>query len=157
MSVIAMPKKIEIEAAARSRAPVDQVWRLVEDVTTWSSWGDWSSAAYEEPGHPGPHGVGALRRLERGRLVNRERVVDVVPERLLRYELVSGLPLVGYRAAIELAPDGSGTAIRWRASYDPTIRGRMLRWPLQRFFRQGARRLADAASAGTAGTGEPSS
>ena len=45
-----------------------------------------------------PEGVGAIRRFTTGRTVSVERVVRFERDRAFSYELISGLPLVDYRA-----------------------------------------------------------
>ena len=63
------------------------------------------------------HAKGARRRTT-------ERVVELVPDQRYSYELVSGLPLEGYHADVDLTPtpDG-GTSIRWHSTFRPKTPG----------------------------------
>ncbi len=78
----------------------------------------------------------------------REEVVELRPDRRFSYVLLSGLPVRGYRADVDLEPTTEGTLIRWRASFDPTIPGtgwlirRRLAGITQRFVRGLAERAA---------------
>ena len=47
------------------RAPQQTVWALLDDVTTWSVWGQFDAAALEAPGDA--HGRGAVRVFRTGR------------------------------------------------------------------------------------------
>ena len=37
--------------------------------------------------------------------------------------MLSGVPVRDYRADIDIAPEGAGTMIRWRATFTPKIPG----------------------------------
>ncbi|MGH8910325.1 MAG: SRPBCC family protein, partial [Egibacteraceae bacterium] len=80
---------IRVSTQARSRAPVEAVWRLVAD------------------------GVGAIRRFRTGRVVSREEVVVFEPPTQFGYRLLSGLPLVNYRSTIELVPEAGRPDVLW--------------------------------------------
>jgi hypothetical protein len=142
-----------IDAEALSQARPEVVWRLLADVSTWSSWGPWQEATLAREGKPDPDGVGAVRRLRRGPVVTTEEVVGFDPPRRLAYDLRSGLPLRDYHAEVTLSPaDGTGTRIRWQSTFDgaqPGV-GAVLRPLLARFVADVARRLAVAAE-GSAG------
>jgi len=136
-----------MEASARSGASPAEVFAIVADVTCWPSWGIWTAAVVETP-PPDASGVGAVRALTSrtaGRTtVSRERVTELVPGRLLAYELVSGLPLRHYRSRLELIPDGEGTLIRWTSRFDRATYGQtwLYRWVFRRFLADAAQRLA---------------
>lgn len=140
-----------VTASTRTSASPEAVWALLSDVPSWSDWGDWDTAEVVSP--PGPDGLGAVRRLRSGRTTAVERVVASEPPRLMRYELVSGLPVRGYRASVELVgePDG-GTTITWSASFRgvaPFVGG-YVRRRLDVFFADAVDRLARAAEAAAA-------
>src|SRR6476659_9639680 len=108
-----------IQASAHSSASRDAVWALVRDIDTWQDWGTWSSTTIQEPATgEDPQGVGAVRRLRQAPITNLERVIEIVPNERLGYELVSGLPFENYRAAVNLsdAADG-GTDINRRVEF----------------------------------------
>ncbi|MBU6281655.1 SRPBCC family protein [bacterium] len=138
-----------IERRAVSQAPVERVWELLADARSWSSWSRLTSSALaEEAPGPDPNGIGALRRFSVGFGASLERVVAYEPPRHLAYELVSGLPITGYRADVTLAPrPGGGTSIEWRASYRgrPPVVGAAIHAFLGWFLQDTANRLARAA------------
>lgn len=137
-----------IQTTTHSAAPVHEVFALLADGGTWPMWGRWNRVELAEPDPHGGQGEGAVRvffsRTVGRTIASRERVLEVVPDRLVRYELVSGLPLVGYIGVIELAPDGTGTTIRWGSSFDRATPG--LSWFYRRvlagFIADAGRRLA---------------
>ena len=144
-----------IEARARSGASPAEGFAVLADVSCWTRWGIWHRAELERPADEGPPGsggavgggaggTGAIRVLTSrafGRtIVSRELVTEAVPGELVGYELLSGLPLRNYRARVELAPDGTGTAIRWVSRFDRAPLGTT--WLYRAFF---ARFLVDTA------------
>ena len=141
-------KRQIIDATAQSTAPVDQVWALLADVTTWTDWGRWSDATIEQPGTDTPGGVGAIRRFHVGRTTTRERVVAMEAPRRMSYELLSGLPIRKYHADVTLSPaPGGATDIRWHSEFEglAPVQGGLMRMFLGRFIADCARRVARAA------------
>ncbi len=132
----------ELHVEARSKAPVDAVWALLADATTWSTWARFTRSGYEAEGED-THGVGAIRSFGVGPIRSRERVVAYAPPQHLAYELVSGLPVKGYRADVTLRPDGDGTAITWASTWTAAWPG--LGWFLRRTVDDIATSLARAA------------
>lgn len=136
--------EIEVHASA---APTT-VWNLVGDATTWSRWAAMARSDYEVEGDPAPHGVGAVRVLGTGPFLSRERVVVHDPPHHLGYELLSGLPVRGYRADVHLSDDGAGgTNIVWKGTWASTapLAGPAMAWFLPWVVRRIARSLASAA------------
>jgi hypothetical protein len=84
------------------------------------------------------------------RAVTIEPVVEATPGRRLVYDVVSGIPVRNHRATVELNPSGRGTEIEWRASFDRTLRGRLMRGLVQRIYGEVVNGLVVAAEA-TAG------
>jgi hypothetical protein len=142
-----------VEVYARSAAPPEAVWRWLADAPTWSSWSRLTRAELEQEGEPAPNGVGAIRRFGIGRNVSREQVVAFEPPHHLGYVLLSGMPVLGYRADVRLAADGDGTLIEWRSSFTPRFpgTGRLIQLfftkVLRDFARAVARRAATASPA----------
>ena len=134
-------------ARKHSTAPVETVWALLADVSTWADWGPWDSASLVAPGVDERLGVGAVRRLRRGRIVSLEKVEGFQPPWRLQYALTSGLPLHNYRAEVLLRSLDSGTQITWHAAYDRAPRGTagLSRLVLARFLAKVAKDLAQAA------------
>jgi Polyketide cyclase / dehydrase and lipid transport len=83
------------------------------------------------PGSVEPTGVGSIRVFSTAITRTREQVVELVPDRRLSYILLSGFPFLNYRADVDLAAiAGGGTAIDWRASFDPKYPGTGWFWRL---------------------------
>ena len=137
-----------VEVTAESHAPIDEVWRLLADVTTWPSWSSFDEATYGRPGDPPPHGVGAERRFRIGRFRSVDTVLQFVPPTQLAYDYRGPLPIKNDRADVELAPNGEGTTVRWRCSFDPRIPllGRPMRAVLRKILGDLARQLAAAST-----------
>lgn len=132
-----------IEATATSSGSRDAVWALLADVSAWPRWGSWSRAEVEGGGE---HGPGAVRVLVRKPFRVRERVTQWEPGTRMGYEMLDGMKVHGYRAAVTLedAPDG-GTVVRWHSAYDRA--GPLTALMLRSAVRDAAKRLARAASA----------
>ncbi|HVM40233.1 MAG TPA: SRPBCC family protein [Acidimicrobiia bacterium] len=140
-----------VEVQAVSQAPPEAVWRLLEDVTTWTEWAGFDEAEYAEEGNPPPHGRGALRRMRFGRLRSVERVLAFEPPTHFAYDYVGSLPLKDYRAEVSLAPVDGGTCITWHSEFTGKypLTGAALRRALTRVLTDIATRLARAAEEGT--------
>jgi hypothetical protein len=111
-------------AKAHSSAPAADVYAVLTNREVWPRFSRLDSVTLDQPGDGDSHGVGAVCILRRGRLTAREQVVELVPDRRMSYVLLSGLPLRGYRADIDLTPthDG-GTDVSWCSRFKPTIPG----------------------------------
>jgi hypothetical protein len=133
-----------IHVTAQTTADAGAVFALLADGATWPHWSPIETFELEQPGNPPPEGVGAIRRFGRGRVVGRDQVVAREPGRRFAYVSLSGLPVRGYRADVELKEDASGTNIDWRASFTPKIpgTGRLLERGLRRFLTECVEGLA---------------
>ena len=139
------------EASARSGASPERVFDLLADATTWPRWlhpivtvATWEPVATAEPG-----GVGAIRKVGRPPLFAREQIVAVDAPRQLSYTILSGQPVRNYLADVILTPDGPGTRITWRGTFEPVIPGTgpALAVMYHRLLAWFARRLAAYATA----------
>ena len=153
---------LHVEAEQTTRAAPEFVWALVSDVMTYPRWGPWREAGYQRPGDTSPRGTGAeywLRSSHRYGLsypVSVERVLDVQQGRHLAYTVIGGIPVRNYRADITLEPAAGGTRIRWAASWDRTMSGRLVHRSLRKLYPQIVARLAAAAEKeAAAGAGQP--
>jgi Polyketide cyclase / dehydrase and lipid transport len=141
--------KYVVEARARSHAPPESVWEVLEDVPRWAEWGPWNSSELEREGAPPPGGVGAVRLLKRFAMTLREELTEFEPPARMAYKLLSGLPVRDYRAEVSLSPDGDSTELRWRAEFDalPGV-GPLYRWQLQKAFEDITETVARRAEGG---------
>ena len=120
-SPAAAPGRWSVEARARSSAPPGQVWPLLGEAGRWKEWSFLTGTGLERTGDPPPDGVGAVRRFTRFGIGSREEVVAWDPPHHLGYIMLTGFPVRNYRADVILAPDGSGTAVTWSATFDEKI------------------------------------
>jgi uncharacterized protein YndB with AHSA1/START domain len=140
------------DVTAESAAPPAAVWALLLDPRSWPSWSpiDALETARSAGLSPdGRDGVGAVRAFRTGKVVTRERITALEPDRRFAYEGVENPQMTGYRAAVELtARPGGGTRIRWHGTYSAR-RGmrRLFQWYLRRFMRTMAAGLAAHAAA----------
>jgi hypothetical protein len=87
-----------------------------------------------------------VRVLVRAPFRVRERIVEWVPHERMAYELIDGMRVRGYRAAVTLeAAAGGGVVIRWRSTYERA--GPFTALVLRLAVRDACKRLAKAASA----------
>jgi hypothetical protein len=126
-----------VEATARSAAPRDVVWEVLADGASWSDWGVWDRSELERPGDSEPQGLGAIRLNIKRPLTMREHIVVWEPPSRFGYELLSGLPVRGYRSIVtltEAGDDGAATNIHWESRFDG--RWRVLDRPMRAFMRR---------------------
>lgn len=142
-------RRLGVEARGHAAVGAATLWALLEDVRRYKEWGPWSESYYVSQPSASPHGVGAVRRLRyrHRRVVMIEPVIAVVPEHLLVYDVMTGIPAANYRATVRLVPDDSGTEVVWLATFDRTVGGHVVRQTLQRVYREIVGRLVTAAEA----------
>ena len=143
-------RRRDIKVNAATSASPEVVYALLADGSTWPSWCSIESVELEQPGEPPPEGVGAIRVNRRGRTVGRDQILELVPNRKLRYTTLSGLPFRDYIGEVDLTPvPGGGTAIHWHSSFFPKTPGAgwIMELGLRRFLRGCVTGLADYASA----------
>ena len=134
------------EVTARSSAPPERVFALLDDATSWRRWAGplVAHASWEREGDYAPGGVGAIRKVGRWPMFGREQVLVSEPPSHHAYTTLSGNPVRGYRADVALTPDGAGTLITWSATFEARIpgTGRLLEVFYRRLIGSFARRLA---------------
>ena len=132
--------QLHVEAEATAKAPPEAVWALVSDPTTYPSWGPWSDGRYDNTGEEFGSGVGAVRVLRSAqRYMGRsfssvEKILVFEEGRHLAYVVIGGIPVRNYRADVTLTPDADGTRVRWAATWDNTLLGRMAQRGLRTFY-----------------------
>ncbi|SDT39228.1 SRPBCC family protein [Jiangella sp. DSM 45060] len=112
-----------IDVTATTTAPASAVYALLRDGASWPVWSPLGSFELESPGPEGGESLGAVRIFRTGRITNRERIVELVPDRRFSYALLSGMAIKGYRADIDLSEGPDGTTIRWRSSFRAKVPG----------------------------------
>ena len=84
-------RRRHIEVTAETPAPAEVVYGLLADGSSWPAWSPIESVEIERPGDAPPEGVGAIRVNRRGRTTGRDQILELVPNRRLKYATLSGL------------------------------------------------------------------
>ncbi|MFC9969315.1 SRPBCC family protein [Spirillospora sp. NPDC127200] len=132
---------LQFEATATTVVAPEVVFRHLAVAEAWNEWGSFPTRARrEKAGDERPNGVGAIRRIPPAR----EQVVEYDPPHRYAYIALAGLPLRDYRAEVTLEPQGLGTGIRWKGSFEPLIPGTggLARFVMSRMLDSFARRIA---------------
>jgi uncharacterized protein YndB with AHSA1/START domain len=114
------------ELSVLSTAAPEAVFPVLADATRWHEWAGpmITVSEWEREGDPAPGGVGAIRRLGRPPAFAREQILEYDPPHHLAYTILSGLPIRGYHADVDLLPTpGGGTTIRWSGAFEPRVPG----------------------------------
>ena len=77
-----------------------------------------------------------------------EKVLEAEEGRHLAYTVIGGMPVRNYRADVTLTPATGGTRIRWAATWDATLTGRIVHGGLRTFYPQMLKDLVAAAENG---------
>jgi uncharacterized protein YndB with AHSA1/START domain len=138
----------EIDITVSTPASPETVYALLTDGSTWPRWTPMDSVELEKEGDPAPEGPGAIRVNKKGRTTGRDEILELEPNRRLKYASLSGLPVRGYVGEVTLTPARSGgTEINWHSSFVAKVPG--TGWILQRgirkFLAECAHGLADYA------------
>jgi uncharacterized protein YndB with AHSA1/START domain len=143
--------QLHVEAEQTANASPEAVWALVSDATRYPEWGPWRAAGYRQPGDDSPRGPGAVQWLTSSRraylryVTSVERILEAEAGRRLAYTVIGGIPVRNYRAEVTLTPAEGGTRIRWEASWDPTLAGRIVLRSLRTLYPEIVAGLAAAA------------
>jgi len=137
--------QLHVEAEGVAQAAPEVVWELVANADSYSQWGPWSASGYENLGAQAPDGAGVIRWMRYGRTTTVEKVLVSQRGRRLAYTVVKGIPVRNYRADVTLSPEGEGTHIRWTASWDRTLPGRIVHRKLRSIYPDVVSRLIAAA------------
>ena len=132
-----------IDVRAELPATPAQVYRRLEDRSSWPEWSGHSRAELTTPGDDDPAGEGAVWVMYRGKKSVTELVVELEADRKVSYTLLGGLPLTDYRAGFTLAPSRSGTSAHWHSEFSAKPgTGWLYRRALAFFIRRAFTRLA---------------
>jgi uncharacterized protein YndB with AHSA1/START domain len=135
-------RKLGVAAEQTAQATPEAVWELVSDATRYPQWGPWSAGAYQQPGDESPGGAGAvywLRSSHRAYLrhaTSVEKILEADEGRRLAYTVIGGIPVRNYRAELTITPAPDGTRVRWAATWDATLAGRIVRRTLRKLYPQ---------------------
>ena len=110
-------------ATATLDRPIARAWAVLADHVGMSSWGPGLKVSMDKTGTDDPNGVGAVRRISTPGPMPAivEEVTAFEPERHLAYRALSGVPLRGYRAEVELAEFEGKTGIKYTVYADSRI------------------------------------
>jgi len=86
----------DIDIRVTIAAPPGDVFRLLDDSSSWPSWTPID--CYRPVVPRGDDGLGEQRRFRTGRVRVTERIVERRPDRRLTYVLLDGLAVEDYRA-----------------------------------------------------------
>jgi uncharacterized protein YndB with AHSA1/START domain len=152
--------QLHVEAEQTAKTTPEVLWALVSDATRYPEWGPWSAAGYRQPGDTSPHGPGAVQWLRSARRAylryptSIEKILVAEQPRRLAYTVIGGIPVRNYRAEVTLTPTADGTHVRWAATWDATLAGRIVLRGLRSVYPQivadlvAAAERQDAASLG---------
>jgi hypothetical protein len=137
----------KISVYATSSAPPDELYALLKDPSTWSTWSPMDESGPGDPAPDDPNGVGSTRRFRNGRVRGVDRVVELIPGRRFSYVHLQGLAVRDYRGDVDLEALPDGTRIHWHVSFRPKLIGTGWFWRigLRRFLQQMADGLATPA------------
>ena len=129
--------QLHVEAEGTTIADVATVWALLADANSYPHWGPWNDGGYDPPGK-GPSHPGSIQWFRFGRRTTSvERILEVDPPTRMAYTVERGIPVKNYRAEVTLTPNvPSGTSIRWTATWEGTLRSRLVHRKLQTVYRQ---------------------
>ena len=137
--------QLHVEAEGMAQAAPEIIWELVGHADRYHEWGPWSASGYENLGARAPDSAGVIRWMRYGRTTTVEKVLESERARRLVYTVVKGIPVRNYRAEVTLSPEGEGTHIRWTASWDRTLPGRIVHSRLRTIYPEAVGRLIAAA------------
>jgi len=144
-----MKKRLEVHSSVVSTASPEDIFSLLVNSSTYPAWSMIGRYESIKPGLDGIDGVGALRLFQTGSAVMTEEIVEIVPNERVGYTLLSGFPLLDYRATTNLTKTPQGALINWRSAFYPKygLTGLFWRllmtWVLNRMVRDLARAAED--------------
>lgn len=141
--------RLSVAAETVTSAQPQAVWALISDATRYPQWGPWSAAGYRGTAEHAPGTVYWLRSASRayGRHITTvERIEEIDQGSRIVYVMTGGMPVRGYRGEVTLTAVPEGTRIRWTASWDKTLRGRLVWRGMRDFLPAMLASLAAAAS-----------
>jgi iron-sulfur cluster repair protein YtfE (RIC family) len=132
--------QLHTEAEQTTWAAPEAIWALVSDATRYPEWGPWSAGGYRRAGDTSPRGPGAIQWLRSSRraylrhVTSIEKILEAEEGRHLAYTVIGGIPVRNYRADVTLTPVADGTHVRWAATWDSTLAGRIVWRSLHKIY-----------------------
>ncbi|MGV3490443.1 MAG: SRPBCC family protein [Devosia sp.] len=96
------------------------VTRLL-DTLGWTSWAGVSEAKIVQAGPSGPSSPGEIRQFLRGGVLGTEEVMAPVGDEVLRYRLISGLPLRDYVGEVRITEAKGRRHVVWQSQFTPPV------------------------------------
>jgi uncharacterized protein YndB with AHSA1/START domain len=97
------------------QADVEKVWQFLTDFEGRKSTA--MKVKVIESGNPENHQVGLVREIQMNGLTVRERILRVIPNESIEYELIKGAPVYDYFGTIFVYPERDGTTVRWVGTF----------------------------------------
>ncbi|RSN69143.1 MULTISPECIES: SRPBCC family protein [Actinomadura] len=137
----------EIEVAATATAAPEVLFRHLAVPEAWGAWGPFPTPARQvRKGDTTTYGVGCVKQIWPAK----EQTVAFEPYTRFSYIALSGLPVRRYRSDVHLEEheDGTGTDLRWRATFEPLVPGTgpLLGFVFRRMLTMFVRRLPEHAA-----------
>ncbi len=139
----------EYIVTAQSSASPSTVYELLIDGRTWPAWMGVDSVETQRQNADArppddPDRVGDIRRIQTGKYVNHEEIVQLVPDTEFSYIILDGM-LHDYKGHVTLtALAGGGTRIEWTGTFHMAIPGVgwFMKLYLTRFMQRAVSNLA---------------
>jgi uncharacterized protein YndB with AHSA1/START domain len=153
--------QLKVAAEGTAQATPAVVWALVSDANQYPKWGPWRAGGYKQAGDISPRGVGAIQWFESEdrsylrRTTSVEKILEIEEGRRIVYTIVKGIPVKNYRAEVTLTAAGDVTHVRWEATWDNSLAGRIVHRKLLTVYPDIVERLIAAAE--RAESGRPTS
>jgi uncharacterized protein YndB with AHSA1/START domain len=144
--------QMHVEAEGTTRATPEVAWSLIADANTYAKWGPWDASGYESGRNDAEQGVGTVQWFRVGRTTSVEQTLEIEEGRRFVYTVIRGVPVHNYRAEVTLTPSARGTHIRWAATWDKTLVGRIVHRKLRSFYPEMMAGLVAAADRGDTST-----
>ena len=125
----------EIQEQRFFNAPVEDVWKIIEDHCGMDRWLVPGMKIRLDPeGEPSPNGVGAVRIIERQGFRVTEEVLAFEPPNHMAYTVLSGFPIKNHRGEIYLKEQNGGCELSWNITFEGKVPG--LGWPMKLIVRR---------------------
>ena len=132
--------QLQVAAEQTTRATPEAIWALVSDASRYPQWGPWSAGGYQRPGDTSPCGPGAVQWLTSSHraylryATTIEKILEAEEGQRLAYTVIKGIPARNYRGEVTLTPTADGTHVRWAATWDETLGGRIVLRTLRKIY-----------------------